>query len=120
MSEDQPDREWRFYIADMIGFCRRVQSFTQGITRKAFLNEPMRYDATVRNIELIGEAATHVPAAIRQSAKNVPWRLVIATRNQLIHGYAGIDEDVLWSIIETDIPVLLSALQELQNTQHVR
>ncbi len=106
MSE-QTEREWRFYIEDMIGFCGRVVSFTQGISREDFVTEPMRYDATVRNIELIGEAATHVPANIRQAAENIPWRMVIATRNQLIHGYAGIDDDVLWSIIETDIPALL-------------
>ena len=58
----------------------------------------MRYDATVRNIELVGEAATHVPESIRQSHPEIPWRMIIATRNQLIHGYLGIDDDVLWSI----------------------
>ncbi len=117
MSEDGAAREWRFYIEDMITFCQRVQSFTQGITREEFVNEPMRYDATVRNIELIGEAATHVPSNIRQAAQNIPWRMVIAARNQLIHGYAGIDNDILWSMIETDIPALLSALLEMRKTQ---
>ena len=114
MSEDTAAREWRFYIEDMINFCERVQSFTQGITREEFVIEPMRYDATVRNIELIGEAATHVPANIRQAAENIPWRMVIAARNQLIHGYAGIDDDVLWSMIQTDVPALLIALLEMR------
>lgn len=82
MSEDQSDREWRFYIEGMIGFCERVQNFTRDITREEFLTEPMRYDATVRNIELIGEAATHVPAAIREAVKNISWRMVTATRNR--------------------------------------
>ena len=77
----------------------------------------MRYDATVLNIELIGEAAADVPAAIRQAVKNIPWRMVTATRNRLIHGYAGIDDDVLWSIVETDIPALLTALRELQSNR---
>lgn len=67
----------------------------------------MRYDATVRNIELIGEAATHIPDAIRQAYSDMPWRMIIATRNQRIHGYAGIDEDVVCSIVQTDIPGLL-------------
>ncbi len=116
MSSDQTTREWRFYVEDMIGFCERVQSFTSGISRDDFLSEPMRYDATVRNIELIGEAATHVPAAIRQAAENVPWRMMIATRNQLIHGYAGIDDEVLWSIIQTDVPTLLASLRVFLNT----
>ncbi len=116
MSDPATDRQWRFYIADMIGFCERIQSFTQGISREDFVTEPMRYDATVRNIELIGEAATHVPTSIRQAAENIPWRMVIATRNQLIHGYAGIDDDILWSIIETDIPALLRELLVLQKS----
>ncbi len=116
MSDPKDAREWRFYITDMIEFCERVLSFTQGISREEFVTDPMCYDATVRNIELIGEAATHVPASIRKNAESIPWRMVIATRNQLIHGYAGIDDDVLWSIIETDIPALLNALKKLQKS----
>jgi uncharacterized protein with HEPN domain len=116
MSSDETNREWRFYVEDMIGFCERVQSFTSGINKDDFVAEPMRYDATVRNIELIGEAATHVPASIRQATASIPWRMMIATRNQLIHGYAGIDDDVLWSIIQSDVPELLAALRAFLNT----
>lgn len=116
MSKDSLEREWRFYIADMIGFCERVLSFTHGVSREDFVAEPMRYDATVRNIELIGEAATHVPTSIRQASENIPWRMLIATRNQLIHGYAGIDDDVLWSIVQTDISGLLIELRTLYET----
>jgi uncharacterized protein with HEPN domain len=99
MSNADASREWRFYIEDMIAFCERVQSFTHGISREDFIANPKRYDATVRNVELIGEAATHVPDAVRQANSSIPWRMVIAKRNQLIHGYAGIDDDVLWSIV---------------------
>ena len=66
-----------------------------------------------RVLELIGEAATHVPAEVRGQCPEVPWRQVIATRNRLIHAYLGIDDDTLWSIIETDLPVLMSALTSL-------
>jgi uncharacterized protein with HEPN domain len=114
MSNTDATREWRFYIEDMIAFCERVESFTHGITRADFIADPMRYDATVRNIELIGEAATHVPDAVRLANASIPWRMVIATRNQLIHGYAGIDDDVLWSIVQTDVPSLLLALRALK------
>jgi uncharacterized protein with HEPN domain len=67
----------------------------------------------VRNLELIGEAATHIPDEVRQNT----WRMIIATRNRLIHGYLGIDNDTLWSIIQTDIPALLPLLQHLQKTR---
>jgi uncharacterized protein with HEPN domain len=71
----------------------------------------MRYDATVRNIELIGEAANRVPADIKARTQKIPWRLLTATRNILIHGYSGIDNDVLWSIVQTEVPELLIALK---------
>ena len=74
----------------------------------------MRFDATVRNLELIGEAATHVPDHVRLASPSIPWRMIIATRNQLIHGYLGIDNDTLWSIIETDVPALWAALRQLK------
>ena len=98
----------------MIGFCERVQAFTQGLDQIQFVGDIMRFDATVRNIELIGEAATHIPDQLRLSSPNVPWRMIVATRNQLIHGYLGIDDDTLWSIVQTDIPMLLTNLQEMK------
>lgn len=114
MSEAAIQREWHFYIDDMIGFCERVQTFTQGFQQLQFQNDAMRFDATVRNIELIGEAATHIPDAVRLATPHIPWRMVIATRNQLIHGYLGLDNDTLWSLVEVDVPALLQQLKILK------
>ena len=114
MSDAMPSREWRFYLDDMIGFCERVETFTRGLSQAEFLSDAMRFDATVRNIELIGEAATRIPEPVRLSAPLIPWRMVIATRNRLIHGYLGIDNDTLWSIVETDLPMLLVNLRNLK------
>lgn len=114
MSEATPNREWRFYLDDMIGFCERVLTFTGGVSQTEFVGDIMRFDATVRNIELVGESATHIPEQVRQSSSAILWRMVIATRNQLIHGYLGIDNDTLWSIVETDIPKLLASRRDLK------
>jgi uncharacterized protein with HEPN domain len=73
------------------------------------------YDATLRNLELIGEAATHIPDEIRAEHSDIPWRMIVATRNQLIHAYLGIDNDTLWSIIRDDVPELVIQLRELAN-----
>lgn len=81
---------------DMIAFAERVISYTMGLDQKAFVANGLVYDATLRNLELIGEAATHVPDAVRAANPQVPWRLLVATRNRLIHGYLGIDQDTLW------------------------
>ena len=67
------------------------------------------------NLELIGEAATHIPDDIRVAYSEIPWRMVIATRNRLIHGYLGIDDDTLWSIIHDDVPELLTMLKVIKD-----
>jgi len=77
---DASQREWRFYLDDMIG-----------------------------------EAATHIPDEVRVAHPEIPWRMIIATRNRLIHGYLGIDDDTLWSIIQDDVPLLLPLLKALKD-----
>ncbi len=54
-------REWRFYLDDMIGFAEKVISYTEGFDQQGFVVSGLNYDATLRNLELIGEAATHNP-----------------------------------------------------------
>ncbi len=110
-------REWLFYIDDMIGFAEKVMTYTKKFSQTDFVNNELNYDATIRNLELIGEAATHIPEAIRQNNPNIPWRQIIATRNLLIHGYLGIDNDTLWSIITTDIPPLLLELKQFRKNK---
>jgi len=112
---DSMQREWRFYLDDMIGFAEKVIAYTNGLDQAGFVASALNYDAALRNLELIGEAATHVPEAARAANPQIPWRLIIATRNRLIHGYLGIDNDTLWSIIRSDVPALLSNLRVLKN-----
>jgi uncharacterized protein with HEPN domain len=52
---------------------------------------------------------------VRTANPHIHWRLIIATRNRLIHGYLGIDNDTLWSIVQDDIPTLLSQLRLLRD-----
>ena len=58
-------REWGFYIDDMIAFAEKVVAYTNGLDQQAFVANGLVYDATLRNLELIGEAATHVPDDVR-------------------------------------------------------
>ena len=107
------EREWKFYITDMIGFAEKALLYTEGFDQPSFVASGLNYDATIRNLELIGEAATYIPEHIRSANSQIPWRMIIATRNRLIHGYLGIDNDTLWSIIQDEIPALLVLLQKL-------
>ena len=106
-------RNWLLYIHDMINFAKKALAYTQGMEQQHFETNSLIYDATLRNLELIGEAATHVPDNIREKYSTIPWRMIIASRNRLIHAYLGIDNDTVWSIIKEDIPELIEALEEI-------
>ena len=115
LRSSRPERAWRFYVDDMIGFAENVLAYTKGYDQSDFEQNKLNYDATLRNLELIGEAAPHIAQHVRESAPRIPWRLIIATRNRLIHGYLGIDNDTLWSIVRDNIPSLLADLRALKN-----
>jgi uncharacterized protein with HEPN domain len=114
MSDNQPFRAWHFYLDDMAEFAEKVLAYTEGMNQQEFTESNLTYDATLRNIELIGEAATHIPDDVREKYPSLPWRKIVATRNRLIHGYLGIDNDTLWSIICDDIPFLLEQLKSIR------
>ena len=107
------ERDPRLYVEDMIEFCDRVLAYTRDVNVTELVADRMRYDATLRNLELLGEAATHVTQDLRDKASEFPWRQVIATRNRLIHAYLGIDEDIVWNIITDDVPALRLGLVDL-------
>ena len=113
MSEADDARDWRLYVEDMLEFAQQAASYAQGMDQEAFIADRRTYDATLRNIELIGEAASHVPAQARRAHPEVEWQRIVATRNRVAHAYLGIDDDVIWDIIQTDLPELLDALRRL-------
>lgn len=84
-----------------------------GIDRATFDGKELKYDPILRDLELIGEAATQVPAEVRQQHADIPRRQVIATRNRLIHGYLGIDNDTLRGIVSEDIDPLIVQLRRM-------
>ena len=102
---------WNLYISDMLEFSRCVILYTDGFDQDRFVASGLNYDATLRNLELIGEAANQLAEEIRATMPQIQWRQIIATRNRIAHGYLGIDNDTLWSIIREDVPALIVQLE---------
>lgn len=69
---DVSTREWRFYLDDMIDFTGKVLAYTDGFDQAGFVANRLTYDATLRNLELIGEAATHIPDEFRIAHPEIP------------------------------------------------
>ena len=84
--------------------------YTESMDFKDFQSNEIIYDAVIRNLEIIGEAAKNIPEHIRSSYPKVEWRKVSGLRDILIHTYFSIDNVILWDIIKMKIPELLKAL----------
>lgn len=112
-SPSEADRDRRLYVEDMLEFCRRAMRYADGLDLDALLQDTMRYDAILRNIELIGEAATRLGPAERALAPAVPWREIVGTRNRVAHGYLGISPTTVWDILRVELPALEPLLLEL-------
>jgi uncharacterized protein with HEPN domain len=115
-SAGQESREWRFYVTDMIEFGEKIRAYTSEMDQATFVADALTYDATLRNLELIGEAATCIPSAIRDEHPEIPWRAIIGARNRLAHAYLSMDDDLIWTMIQDAIPKLLPALRDLLDT----
>ena len=114
---EQEAREWCFYIQDMIDFGEKVLAYTKGLGRDGFIVDELTYDATLRNLQLIGQAATHIPSEVRAAYPGIPWRAIMGTRNRLAHSYLSISNNV-WTIIQDAIPKLLPELRNLLDTMN--
>ena len=101
---------------DMIEFAEKVRAYTSEMDQATFVADALTYDATLRNLELIGEAATHIPSAVRDEHPKIPWRAIIGARNRLAHGYLSVDDDLIWTMVQDAIPKLLPALRDLLDT----
>jgi uncharacterized protein with HEPN domain len=112
-SEQREPRDWRLYLLDMEIFAKRAMGYCSGLDQQQFEANPLVQDAVLRNIELIGEAAGRIPDEFRQAHPEIQWRQIVAMRNQLIHGYLGIDLDIVWDVVCVELPALLRECQNL-------
>jgi len=101
------------YLADMREAIVRVQSYTSGVTYGQFLVDPKTQDAVIRNIEIIGEAAKHMPATITSAHPEIEWKSIAGMRDKLVHDYFGVNMDILWDVLTTKLPALFGQIDRM-------
>ncbi|MCB9896767.1 MAG: DUF86 domain-containing protein [Planctomycetes bacterium] len=83
------------------------------VDEAGFVADGKTFDAVVRNLEILGEAAKRVPAEVRSLAPDVAWRDIAAMRDVLAHAYFGVDAQILWDAITTHVPRVRARVAEL-------
>lgn len=97
------------FLDHMLEAIGRVERYTRGITAEAFAADSLVQDATIRNLEIIGEAAHNVERTDPEFAAahaDVPWEDMYLMRNRVSHGYFSVDVGIIWQTIVRDLPVL--------------
>jgi len=107
------------YLQDMLHAVEKARSFTQGMDLADFVNNEEKIFAVIRALEILGEAAKHVPESVQKKYPGIPWRTIAGTRDKLIHAYFDVHIQRLWTTVEQDLPPLQTALtkiiRDLQN-----
>lgn len=100
-------------VHHMLDHSREAVEMTRGRTRADLDRDRLLNLALVRLVEVIGEAASRVPEEFRSRHPQVPWRQTVGIRNRLIHGYDTVNFDILWTIIQEDLPPLIQQLEAI-------
>jgi len=97
-------REEKLLLLDISEACDKIYRFTENMSYEEFTSDDKTSDAVIRNLEVIGEAANHLPDSFISSHPEIGWSKAIAVRNRVIHEYFGVDYSILWNIIKNYLP----------------
>ena len=111
ISDDESDLNLRDHVLECID---RIEEYT-GHDPVRFFQSGMIRDASVRNLQIMAESTQRLSDEIKASEVNIPWGKIAGFRNNLVHSYFDIDEDLVWIVIEKDLPLLKQAILRMQN-----
>lgn len=100
------NRDWTLFIKDMYTCADKVLLYTKDLCREDFFADSKTFDAVIRNLQIIGEAAKKLPPDIKRKYKTVEWKKIAGLRDIVVHDYFGINEDIIWDVICNKIPEL--------------
>lgn len=111
-----PERDWRFRLQDMLDCINKIERYTSGLTKDEFIGNDLVVDATFRNIEIIGEAARHIPVDKKEKLAMIAWSRIRGMRNKLAHDYPSIDLEIVWATVKVRLPELKAQLEQALKT----
>ena len=106
-------RGWQDRIRDILDAIAEIQDFTRGMDYETFKEDDKSIRAVEMNFIIIGEAANQIPDEIEEKYPDIPWTLMRAMRNRIVHVYFNVDEKLMWDTVQNDLPPLFTELEKL-------
>ena len=113
-------RDPSLFLDDILEACHRIAEYTAGYDLTAFVDDRRTFDAVIRNIEIIGEATSNLPQELLALRPNLPWREIVGMRNRIAHAYFGVDVQIVWDVITTELEPLAEAVAHLRDAAERR
>jgi len=108
-------RESRLLLHDILQAAKDIREFSKGISREEFVADEKTRSAVLYKFAVMGEATKLLPEEVREQYPDIPWRSIAGLRDKVIHGYIGVDYELLWETIIKKIPVVISGIQIILN-----
>jgi len=99
-------RDYRVFLDDILEATRKILKYTAGLSYEQFSADQKTIEAVVWNLMIVGEAAKNVPEELRSRYTDVPWRDMAGLRDIIVHQYFEIKLDVIWKVIQNDLPLV--------------
>jgi len=106
-------RDYRLYVDDILEAVKRIRDYVRDMDYKTFSSDLKTQDAVIRNLEIIGEAARHLPPEMISRAGTIEWPKIMGLRNILTHEYFGINLAIIWDVVEHKLDPLAQACRDL-------
>jgi len=94
------------YLIDIKEAITRIESYTSQMTYRTFLKDKKTQDATIRNIQIIGEAVKGITLSLKKKYKGIEWKSIAGMRDKIIHFYFGVNFDIVWDVVKNKLPGL--------------
>lgn len=112
-------RALKLYLEDILNSIRKIQNYTNQMTKAELSKDERTFDAVVYNLQIIGEATKNIPQNIRDQHSQMEWKKIIALRNIITHAYFYIDDEIVWDIIQTKLAPLKACIELILNTENL-
>lgn len=99
-------RKFIHFLHDILKSSEKILSLVEERSFDSFFQDWVIVDATIRNLEIIGEAVKNLPSELKEKYPHIEWRKIAGLRDILIHSYFGINYNILWDIVKNKIPAL--------------